>query len=85
MIDSIETWVYDSVLDVNNFILNDLVPQTDYYVYVRSYCSNGVNQEWSSLLFNTECERVNYLLFYGDFESYGAGAYVMQCWCQVLS
>ena len=65
--------------------LEELTPSTNYYVYVRTLCSEGDTSAWSPVLtFQTECATINSVPRFWDFEDNNIGgteAYPLPaCW-----
>ena len=47
---------YDGILNVKRYRWSSLVPDTEYYVYVRGICPTGDTTLWSSSSFRTACK-----------------------------
>ena len=80
----------DSTMDIvslsaTTYEIENLLPGTNYLVYVRTLCSDGDTSAWSqALIFQTECVTINSVPRFWDFETNNIGGtanYPMPaCW-----
>jgi hypothetical protein len=74
----------DSPIMGTSYTFNDLLPNTQYSVYVSSLCMDGTEIASSVLTFTSDCIAMNTIPYTWDFESNntsGVAAYPMQvCW-----
>jgi hypothetical protein len=61
--------------------LTDLLPETEYIVYVRSLCDGGDKSAVVSALFKTTCGAITSLPFSEDFEGLDSG--LPSCWSRL--
>ena len=61
-------------LTTNSVTLEELMPGTNYYVYVRTLCSEGDTSAWSPVyVLQTECTSINSVPRFWDFENNNIG------------
>ena len=67
--------------------ITGLSANTVYHVYVRSFCSNGNNSEWTNMsFFRTACGVISTLPWSDSFDSYGTGTTVFPvCWTRTTT
>ena len=69
-----DTIMATEVLSATTFTLQNLIPGTNYEVYVRTLCSDGDTSAWSpALTFQTECATINSIPRFWDFETNNIG------------
>ncbi len=66
------------IVSGTDYELTDLMPNTEYTVYLRSNCSSD-NSHWVSRNFHTECGIVTELPYVEDFDAY-ANNVMPDCW-----
>lgn len=72
-----------------NAVINDLLPNTTYKVWVRSLCTNGTYSDWSApVTFKTICSETS--VINETFDSYTQlisdnlfGSYIPDCWSKI--
>ena len=62
----------------NPIVLNDLTPNTQYSIRVRTVCGEEEYTEWAALTFSTPCEAINTLPWSEDFADLTSG--IPECW-----
>jgi hypothetical protein len=77
-------------LTTPSYLLDNLMPGTNYYVYARTLCSDGDTSAWSSVYsFQTECVTIDSVPRFWDFESNNIGgttsAPMPACWFRGLA
>ncbi|MCK9199238.1 MAG: fibronectin type III domain-containing protein, partial [Bacilli bacterium] len=77
---------YDSILVSNNpsYTLNNLIPNKEYLVYIKSNCNNQLSHSSEIFNFNTQCSTISSLPFTEDFNIYFGGL-VPYCWNRIDS
>ncbi len=62
----------------NPIVLNDLTPNTQYSIRVRTVCGEEEYTEWAALTFSTPCEAINTFPWSEDFADLTSG--IPECW-----
>ncbi|MCK9163334.1 MAG: T9SS type A sorting domain-containing protein, partial [Bacteroidales bacterium] len=79
--------VYDSVYaNSSTFTLANLLPQTNYTAFVRTFCDSTLSESTDTIAFRTYCNTINSLPYVENFNTYGSGLTVFPtCWKQYNS
>ncbi len=79
--------VYDSVYsNSSTFTLTNLLPQTNYTAFVKTYCDSTLSESTDTIVFRTYCNTINSIPFVDNFNTYGSGSTIFPtCWKQYNS
>ncbi|WP_144281444.1 fibronectin type III domain-containing protein [Chryseobacterium echinoideorum] len=73
-----------TVAGVNTATISNLMPNTIYYVWVRSVCSSSDRSIWRAVpSFKTLCAPV--ATMFENFDSYSTGSIVPDCWDRIIT
>ncbi|MFA7082644.1 MAG: fibronectin type III domain-containing protein [Bacteroidales bacterium] len=76
--------VYDSVYaNTSIFTLTNLLPLTNYTVFIRTACDSSLSESSDTIAFSTYCNTINNLPYIENFSTYGSGTTIFPpCWKQ---
>lgn len=79
--------VYDSIYsNSSTFTITNLLPQTDYTAFVKTYCDSTLSECTDTIAFRTYCNTINSLPYVDNFNTYGSGTTIFPtCWKQYNS
>ncbi len=74
-----------SGISSSNYDLNNLIPQTNYDIYIRSICNSSDTSSWSTpLSLSTLCATITGLPYVENFDQYSTGIYAYPgCWQKI--
>ena len=74
--------IYDSIpIYTTSYVINGLIPNTDYSCYIKSFCATEMSNESLVVNFKTSCYGIQTLPYTESFDNYGTGTNSYpNCW-----